>query len=52
MTAAVKYLTDPADFCRTCKGWGHYPEGGCCDDCGGSGCKSVRITPKPEETNT
>ena len=38
------YWTDPTEPCRTCKGTGRLPE--VCEDCNGTGCKSVRVRRK------
>jgi len=53
----VRYITDPDDFCRACRGKGgtHEPtERGTtifepCYLCGGSGVRSVRVGPADGE---
>lgn len=44
----ASYFTDPDDFCRRCRGTGteRFSDESAfiCDLCGGSGCRSVRIT--------
>jgi len=60
MTTTAQYITDPDDFCRACKGTGsenhESPTGAYvisdCYLCGGSGCRSVKMTHQPSEVAT
>ena len=56
---ATEYITDPDDFCRYCRGKGsirseeYRAEGRVtvtewCHQCGGTGCRSVRLTDIPQ----
>ena len=56
---ATEYITDPDDFCRACRGKGsirseeYRAEGRVtvterCHQCGGTGCRSVRLTDIPQ----
>lgn len=48
----ASFITDPHDFCRACRGKGHFtettPEGRSinepCWQCGGTGNRSVRVS--------